>query len=101
MSELAIKRLMEERKQWRIDHPPGFFAKVGKKIDDSLDVFSWDVGIPGKEGKHVQIKVRILQWFKATIFYSLIKGTDWEGGLYTLKFKFPDDFPARVRFSKM
>ena len=50
MSGMAEKRLMEERRLWRIDHPPGFFAKVSKNADDSNNMLIWDTGIPGKEG---------------------------------------------------
>jgi len=41
---------MEERKQWRIDHPPGFFAKFAKNKDDSQNMMIWETGIPGREG---------------------------------------------------
>jgi len=50
MSGVAEKRIMEERKQWRIDHPPGFFAKFSKNKDDSQNMMVWETGIPGREG---------------------------------------------------
>lgn len=45
---LAEARLLQERKQWRKDHPFGFFAKPAKKADNSLDIMSWQIGIPGE-----------------------------------------------------
>ncbi|ORX40606.1 putative ubiquitin-conjugating enzyme [Kockovaella imperatae] len=71
MSSLASARLAEERKQWRKDHPHGFFAKPVKKADGSLNLMEWEVGIPGKEK------------------------TDWEGGLYKIRMTFPEDFPTK------
>lgn len=50
MSAIAIGRLTEERKNWRKDHPPGFYAKPGKKADNSTNIMVWETGIPGKEG---------------------------------------------------
>jgi ubiquitin-conjugating enzyme E2 I len=50
MSGIAVGRLTEERKNWRKDHPPGFYARPGKKADNSTNVMSWETGIPGKEG---------------------------------------------------
>lgn len=45
---IAIARLNEERKNWRKDHPQGFYAKLTKKSDGSLNIMSWECGIPGK-----------------------------------------------------
>mmetsp|Transcript_8655 Transcript_8655/g.14024 ORF Transcript_8655/g.14024 Transcript_8655/m.14024 type:complete len:159 (+) Transcript_8655:172-648(+) len=70
MSEIARARLAEERKQWRKDHPPGFYARPKKNPDGSTNLMRWDAGIPGK------------------------KGTIWEGGLFKLRFIYPDDFPS-------
>lgn len=70
-------RLQEERKQWRKDHPFGFFAKPVKGADGSLDLTLWSAGIPGKAG------------------------TIWEGGVYPIKLEFPEEYPSkppRVRF---
>lgn len=81
MSELCLNRLKVERKEWRKDHPfvciilflfalhsdsQGFWARAKKKDDGSLDLMTWEVGIPGK------------------------KGTDWEGGEYKLNIFFPE-----------
>ncbi|GMK56012.1 hypothetical protein CspeluHIS016_0210680 [Cutaneotrichosporon spelunceum] len=71
MSSLATARLTEERKQWRKDHPFGFYARPQKKEDGTLNMMVWDVGIPGKEG------------------------TDWAGGIYVVTMTFPDDYPTK------
>lgn len=71
MSGIAEKRLSEERKNWRKDHPPGFYARPMKKADGSLDMMKWETGIPGKEG------------------------TDWFPGMYKLTMEFPDEYPSR------
>ena len=39
-SSIALTRLAEERKQWRKDHPYGFFAKP-EKDKDSLNLLIW------------------------------------------------------------
>lgn len=67
-SGIARSRLLEERKQWRKDHPhvsvqrsqlldfvslvvnQGFWARPGKNADNSLDLMQWTCGIPGKDG---------------------------------------------------
>ena len=51
MSGIAVGRLTEERKNWRKDHPAGFYARPAKKEDNSTDIMSWETGIPGKEGE--------------------------------------------------
>ncbi|EJT47026.1 ubiquitin-conjugating enzyme [Trichosporon asahii var. asahii CBS 8904] len=66
MSSLATARLTEERKQWRKDHPFGFYARPQKKEDGTLNMMIWEVGIPGKAG------------------------TNWEGGIYVVTMTFPD-----------
>ncbi|GAA5969905.1 hypothetical protein JCM11641_008080 [Rhodosporidiobolus odoratus] len=71
MSGICERRLQEERKQWRKDHPYGFWAKPQKNTDGSLNLKTWDTGIPGKEG------------------------TKWEGGVYPLTLQFPDDYPSK------
>ncbi|KAK9448285.1 ubiquitin-conjugating enzyme/RWD-like protein [Limtongia smithiae] len=68
---LCLNRLQEERKQWRKNHPFGFYAKPNKLADGKLDLMNWSVGIPGK------------------------KGTLWEGGTYTLTIIFPDEYPTK------
>jgi len=71
MSGICRPRLAEERKQWRKDHPFGFYAKPTKAPDGSMNLMEWEVGIPGKEG------------------------TAWEGGLYKLSMTFPEDYPSK------
>lgn len=108
MATIARKRLQEERKAWKRDHPVGFSAKyapllscsVGggdtstpladmskapaplapKVLDDTkgLDVMKWNCKIPGKKGSH------------------------WEGGEYFLTMEFSEEYPAKppkCRFS--
>ncbi|KAI8089163.1 SUMO-conjugating enzyme ubc9 [Halteromyces radiatus] len=65
-SGIARGRLMEERKQWRKDHPHGFWARPGKNADNSLDLMQWTCGIPGKEN------------------------TPWENAVYKLVLTFPE-----------
>lgn len=55
MSGIAIGRLTEERKNWRKDHPPGFFARPMKNEDNSVDLMKWETGIPGREGRSTVI----------------------------------------------
>ncbi|PLW06257.1 hypothetical protein PCANC_01024 [Puccinia coronata f. sp. avenae] len=71
MSAICKARLAEERKQWRRDHPYGFYARPTKNPDSSLNMMTWDVGIPGKEG------------------------TIWAGGLYKLQVIFPEEYPSK------
>lgn len=59
------------RKQWRRDHPFGFFAKPVRGTNGVLDLKNWEVGIPGKEK------------------------TIWEGGLFKLTLSFPDEYPTK------
>ncbi|KAJ6597108.1 ubiquitin-conjugating enzyme/RWD-like protein [Mycena vulgaris] len=66
MSGICRPRLAEERKQWRKDHPFGFYAKPAKAADGSMNLMEWEVGIPGKSG------------------------TPWEGGLFKLIMNFPE-----------
>jgi ubiquitin-protein ligase len=85
---LCLNRLQEERsvgsprnqdlsnilfnsKQWRKDHPFGFFARPVKGSNGVLDLKSWEVGIPGKDK------------------------TIWEGGLFKLTLTFPDEYPTK------
>nr|CAX77005.1 lesswright [Schistosoma japonicum] len=67
---IALKRLAEERKAWRKDHPFGFVAKPLKNPDGSLNLMTWNCSIPGK------------------------KGTLWEGGLFNLKMYFKPEYPT-------
>ena len=50
MSAIALGRLSEERKNWRKDHPSGFYARPVRKADSSSDLMKWEAGIPGKDG---------------------------------------------------
>ncbi|KAJ1672128.1 SUMO conjugating enzyme Hus5 [Coemansia sp. RSA 1694] len=70
MSGICRNRLMEERKQWRKDHPYGFYARPQKSTDGSLDLMRWECGIPGKEG------------------------TPWDGGLFKCLLIFTEDYPV-------
>ncbi len=54
------------RKQWRRDHPFGFFAKPVRTSQGVLDLKKWECGVPGKDK------------------------TLWEGGLFKLDVLFPD-----------
>ncbi|KAF1960166.1 ubiquitin-conjugating enzyme [Byssothecium circinans] len=71
MSTLCMNRLSEERKQWRRDHPFGFFAKPMRNSQGMMDLKKWDCGVPGKEK------------------------TMWEGGLFKLEVAFPDEYPTK------
>ncbi|KAK0703286.1 ubiquitin-conjugating enzyme/RWD-like protein [Lasiosphaeria miniovina] len=68
---LCQNRLREERKQWRKDHPFGFFARPQKNSQGVLDLKVWECGIPGKEK------------------------TIWEGGLFRMTVTFPDVYPTK------
>ena len=61
-----IARMTVCRKQWRRDHPFGFFAKPHRNAQGVLDLKKWECGVPGKEK------------------------TLWEGGLFKLDVIFPD-----------
>ncbi|KAL3309161.1 SUMO-conjugating enzyme UBC9, partial [Cichlidogyrus casuarinus] len=67
---IALKRLSEERKAWRKDHPFGFVAKPMREVDGNFNLMIWECKIPGK------------------------KGTGWEGGLYNLKMYFKPEYPT-------
>ncbi|KAL2867887.1 E2 SUMO-conjugating protein UBC9 [Aspergillus lucknowensis] len=68
---LCLSRLTEERKQWRRDHPFGFYAKPHRTPQGVLDLKRWECGIPGKSQ------------------------TLWEGGLFKLDVIFPDEYPTK------
>ena len=70
MEATALKRLKKERIDWRAEHPPGFYARLKKNKDGTHDYFNRECGIPGP------------------------KGTPWEGGLYKINLKFPEDYPV-------
>ena len=73
---LCMNRLNEERKQWRRDHPFGFYAKPQRNAQGVLDLKTWECGIPGKEK------------------------TLWEGGLFKLSVIFPDGVYSYYGFNK-
>ena len=58
------------RKQWRRDHPFGFYARPVRTSQGVLDLKKWECGIPGKDK------------------------TLWEGGLFKLDVIFPDGMLA-------
>ncbi|MCJ1377620.1 E2 SUMO-conjugating protein ubc9 [Xylographa soralifera] len=58
------------RKQWRKDHPFGFFAKLARTPTGVFDLKNWECGVPGKDK------------------------TLWEGGLFKLELHFPDEYPT-------
>uniref|UniRef100_A0A6B2LN04 SUMO-conjugating enzyme UBC9 n=1 Tax=Arcella intermedia TaxID=1963864 RepID=A0A6B2LN04_9EUKA len=79
MSGIAKDRLAAERKNWRKEHPFGFYARPMRAEDGSLQMFKWECGIPGK------------------------KDTDWAGGLFPLTIEFSEDYPVKppiCRFPK-
>ncbi|EFA82218.1 putative E2 enzyme Ubc9 [Heterostelium album PN500] len=79
MSGIALARLTEERKNWRKDHPFGFYARPKNNADGSANLFMWECGIPG------------------------VTGTLWEGGVYPLTMEFSEDYPSKppkCRFPK-
>ncbi|GBB92322.1 hypothetical protein RclHR1_00020025 [Rhizophagus clarus] len=70
-NSILTSRLTEERRQWRKDHPYGFYARPQKNDDGTLNLFVWNVGIPG------------------------VKDTPWENGTYKLVMFFPQEYPAK------
>jgi ubiquitin-conjugating enzyme E2 I len=58
--------MRNRRKQWRKDHPFGFYAKPYRTPQGALDLKRWECGLPGK------------------------KDTLWEGGFFKLDVTFPD-----------
>ncbi|XP_068151188.1 SUMO-conjugating enzyme UBC9-like [Drosophila tropicalis] len=69
MYQMAIKRLLEERKSWRKNHPFGFTANPKKNSNGTLNLMIWQCTIPGA------------------------KDTFWEGGVYKMRMIFKDDYP--------
>lgn len=62
MTGIAIARLTEERKNWRKDYPPGFYARPKKMADNSTDMMHWEVGIPGREGNLLYFMSTVLAY---------------------------------------
>lgn len=68
------------RKQWRRDHPFGFYAKPQRSPQGVLDLKRWECAVPGKAN------------------------TLWDGGLFKLEVTFPDGettFFFRFYFSSL
>ncbi|POM66925.1 SUMO-conjugating enzyme (SCE) [Phytophthora palmivora] len=68
---IAVQRLRQERKNWRRDHPAGFWARPIANDDGSLNLMMWHAGIPGKAS------------------------TDWEGGVFKMSLAFSEDYPSK------
>ncbi|KRX77738.1 SUMO-conjugating enzyme UBC9-A [Trichinella sp. T6] len=62
-------RLLEERRIWRKNHPPGFIAKPVVAPDGTLELRKWECWVPGPQN------------------------TPWEGGLYKLFILFGESYP--------
>lgn len=112
MSGICERRLAEERKQWRKvrnrafwwclttrcrsprpcsraqDHPYGFWAKPKKNADGSMDLKTWEAGIPGKEGVRGPRLVPRVPSLGLTCLRPA--QTPWEGGVFPLSLLFPD-----------
>jgi len=71
MASVALARLGEERRNWRRDHPPGFFARPEKTGTGETNLFRWRCSIPGA------------------------RGTLWEGAFVPLTMEFPREYPAK------
>ncbi len=67
---------VNSRKQWRRDHPFGFFAKPARTPQGILDLKKWECGVPGKDK------------------------TLWEGGLFKLDVLFPDGMITAGRMTR-
>ena len=67
-------------KQWRKDHPFGFWARPQRNAQGVLDLKKWDCGVPGKDK------------------------TLWEGGQFKLDVVFPegqfDDIKSRLLLTR-
>ncbi len=69
---IAKERLLQERRNWRKEHPFGFIAKpMMKDKEESPDLFVWECKIPGK------------------------KESPWEGGIYKVIIEFTEDYPNK------
>ncbi|KAH8240193.1 hypothetical protein KR032_012109 [Drosophila birchii] len=70
MKAISGKRLVEEWRNWRKDHPSGIRAQPLQNPNGTLNLRQWKCLIPGP------------------------KSTPWEGIRYSLIISFPDNFPA-------
>lgn len=68
----ASKRLAEERKAWKKDHPYGFTAIPETGPDGQTNLLKWKAIVPGKQG------------------------TPWEGGHYILSMEFTEEYPSKL-----
>ena len=73
MASVALARLGEERRNWRRDRPPGFFARPETTATGETNLFRWRCSIPGA------------------------RGTLWEGALVPLDDGVPDGSTRRSR----
>jgi ubiquitin-conjugating enzyme E2 I len=72
MASFAAKRLAQEKKEWRKDHPFGFSAKYAKTEDgQGQNLYRWICGMPGKPG------------------------TPWAGATFKVSLDFTDDYPGK------
>ncbi|XP_022178152.1 SUMO-conjugating enzyme UBC9-B-like [Myzus persicae] len=69
MTDTALNRLKDERRDWRKNHPFGFVAKPCLNQDGSLNYKVWKCRIPG------------------------LNNTFWENGRYNMFMIFSDDYP--------
>jgi ubiquitin-conjugating enzyme E2 I len=90
---IARARLQEERKNWRKDHPYGFFARPATAADGSVNILKWDCGIPGKAGTPVRFVPRV--HFISSLLTLLLPTFQWENGVYKLSMTFSEDYPSK------
>lgn len=88
---LAALRLIEERKSFRKDHPPGFFARPCIKSDGSTNIM---VSFPESSLSTNFIPKFCLLYQEWVAGITGPEGSDWEGGLFTLKMVFGSDYPV-------
>ena len=70
--DIAKERLLQERKNWRKEHPFGFIAKpMISKETKEVNLYFWECIIPGK------------------------KDTEWEGANYRVTMEFNEDYPNK------
>lgn len=95
---IAQNRLMEERKQWRLDHPVGFFARPEKKCGE-VNMMRWECGVPGQPN----VRFRLFALFSNQVYMMILivdfdlfsSQTLWSGGLYKVVLEFSADYPSR------
>ena len=86
---IALGRLKEERKQWRKEHPYGFFARPEPSADGSTNLMKW----------YALVTTRIAARLILSVLRSCgIPGksdTIWEGGVYPLTMEFTEEYPSK------